>query len=125
MSLEASGPPTISHPLISPGAVARRDYQVAIAREALKRNTLVILPTGMGKTVVALLVAADRIAAAPKDKILLLAPTKPLVEQHAKFFAETLLDSRVATFTGESPPEVSTAIVFMTCTLSHLKPPVE
>ncbi|HWH08658.1 MAG TPA: DEAD/DEAH box helicase, partial [Candidatus Thermoplasmatota archaeon] len=80
------------------------DYQVAIAREALKRNTLVILPTGMGKTVVALLVVADRLAAKP-GKVLLLAPTKPLVEQHARFFEETLLDARVATFTGETPPE--------------------
>lgn len=84
--------------------MARRDYQVAIAREALKRNTLVILPTGMGKTVVALLVMADRLAAKP-GKMLLLAPTKPLVEQHAKFFEETLLDAKVATFTGETPPE--------------------
>ena len=95
---------TIVHPLIPPGAVARRDYQVAIAREALKRNTLVILPTGMGKTVVALLVMAERVAARP-GKVLLLAPTKPLVEQHAKFFEETLLDAKVAVFTGETPPE--------------------
>ena len=92
------------HPRIAPGAVARRDYQVAIAHEAAKRNTLVILPTGMGKTVVALLVLAERLDEAP-GKVLLLAPTKPLVEQHAAFFSSTLRDAKVESFTGETPPE--------------------
>ncbi|HET6404224.1 MAG TPA: helicase-related protein, partial [Candidatus Thermoplasmatota archaeon] len=95
---------TIVHPRIAPGAVARRDYQVAIAHEAAKRNTLVILPTGMGKTVVALLVLAERLDEAP-GKVLLLAPTKPLVEQHAAFFSSTLRDAKVESFTGETPPE--------------------
>lgn len=95
---------SLVHPRIAPDAVARRDYQVAIAHEAGKRNTLVILPTGMGKTVVALLVVADRIERQP-GKVLLLAPTKPLVEQHAKFFAEALLDVKVEVFTGETSPE--------------------
>lgn len=95
---------TVVHPRIPRGALARRDYQIAIAHEALKRNTLVILPTGLGKTVVALLVAADRLARAP-GKVLLLAPTKPLVEQHARFFAENLLDAKVESFTGETSPE--------------------
>lgn len=97
-------PDTIAHPRIAEGAIARRDYQVAIAHEAAKRNTLVILPTGMGKTVVALLVAADRLEQAP-GKILLLAPTKPLVEQHAGFFAASLKAGKVEVFTGETPPE--------------------
>lgn len=94
---------TVSHPRIQPGSVSRRDYQVAIAHEALRRNTLVILPTGMGKTVVALLVAADRLAR--PGKILLLAPTKPLVEQHARFFKEHVVDASVEAFTGETSPE--------------------
>jgi Fanconi anemia group M protein len=95
---------TVVHPLIPLGAVARRDYQIAIAHEAAKRNTLVILPTGMGKTVVALLVIADRLQKKP-GKVLLLAPTKPLVEQHARFFSESLLDAKVESFTGETSPE--------------------
>ena len=100
----SAAPETIQHPRIVPGAVARRDYQVAIAHEAAKRNTLVILPTGMGKTVVALLVAAERVEQAP-GKVLLLAPTKPLVEQHAAFFAATLAGAKIGSFTGETPPE--------------------
>lgn len=92
------------HPRIAPDLVARRDYQVAIAHESLQRNTLVILPTGMGKTVVALLVIADRLERQP-GKVLMLAPTKPLVEQHAKFFREALAGTSVEAFTGETSPE--------------------
>lgn len=95
---------SLAHPRIVPDAVARRDYQVAIAHEAIKRNTMVILPTGMGKTVVALLVMAERLERAP-GKVLLLAPTKPLVEQHARFFSESLVGAKVEVFTGETPPE--------------------
>lgn len=98
-----SAPATVSHPRIAEGTVARRDYQVAIAHECGKRNTLVILPTGMGKTVVALLAVAERLEQAP-GKVLLLAPTKPLVEQHAQFFAAALVSAKVETFTGETPP---------------------
>lgn len=94
----------IAHPLIRADAIARRDYQVAIAAEAVKRNTLVILPTGLGKTVIALLVAAERSLRA-RGKIVILAPTKPLVEQHATFLREAFLRGPVAIFTGETPPE--------------------
>ena len=100
----APAPAFVSHPRIVEGAVARRDYQVAIAHEVVARNTLVILPTGMGKTVVALLAIAERLERKP-GKVLLLAPTKPLAEQHARFFAETLRGAKVEVFTGETPPE--------------------
>ncbi|HWG90679.1 MAG TPA: DEAD/DEAH box helicase [Candidatus Thermoplasmatota archaeon] len=100
-----TGAPThVSHPAIAEGAVLRRDYQVSVAVECLKRNTMVILPTGMGKTVIALLVMAHREAVAP-GKILFLAPTKPLVEQHAAFLRDTFLKGPISVFTGETPPE--------------------
>ncbi len=94
----------VEHDLIAPGLVARRDYQLAIAVEATRRSTLVILPTGMGKTVIALLVMAHRVKHAP-GKVLFLAPTKPLVEQHAAFLREAFRRSPVEVFTGETPPE--------------------
>ncbi|MHB8604423.1 MAG: DEAD/DEAH box helicase [Thermoplasmatota archaeon] len=97
-------PSFVSHPLIRDDAIARRDYQLAVAVEATKRNTLVILPTGMGKTVVALLVMASRVTRA-KGKVLFLAPTKPLVEQHAAFVRDFGKFGAVETFTGETPPE--------------------
>lgn len=94
----------VAHELVKPDAVARRDYQLAIAAECVKRNTLVILPTGLGKTVVALLVLADRVRTHP-GKVLFLAPTKPLVEQHAAFLRSTFLGGAVEVLTGETSPE--------------------
>lgn len=68
----------IRRPWIKKDAILERRYQVDIARHALQQNTAVILPTGLGKTIIAILVMADVL---PK-KILFLAPTKPLVHQH-------------------------------------------
>jgi Fanconi anemia group M protein len=74
----------IKHPLIRPESLEEREYQLAIAMRALDGNAMVVLPTGLGKTVVALLVVASRIKN-EGGKILILAPTKPLVEQHHRF----------------------------------------
>ncbi|HXL51010.1 MAG TPA: DEAD/DEAH box helicase, partial [Candidatus Limnocylindrales bacterium] len=88
------------------GGIEAREYQRAIAKSALTANTLVVLPTGLGKTIVALLVAADRLTAHPQSKILILAPTRPLVLQHAQFFKEHFPDKKNAkstVLTGETP----------------------
>ena len=73
----------IVHPLIKPDSLEEREYQVTIARKALERPMLVVIPTGMGKTVIALQVIAHRLHGAG-GRVLFLAPTKPLVEQHAE-----------------------------------------
>ncbi len=94
-------------PLIKPGAVEYRSYQVNIAREALKRNTLVILPTGLGKTVIAALVMAHRLWHYSWGRCILLAPTRPLVLQHAETLRKVLslsADSIIA-LTGTQAPE--------------------
>jgi ERCC4-related helicase len=79
----------IQHPLIKPGKLEERTYQLSIALSALDGNTMVVLPTGLGKTAVALLTAASRLHNSG-GKILMLAPTKPLVEQHYRFFQHFL-----------------------------------
>src|SRR5665647_1701030 len=102
----------ISHPLIRPDTIESREYQLSIAMRALDANTMVILPTGLGKTAVALLVAASRFYN-ERGRVLMLAPTKPLVEQHLRFFERYLLIqspegpdfSPFAMFTGDSPPD--------------------
>jgi Fanconi anemia group M protein len=58
----------------------------------------------MGKTIVALLVIAE-VLKKKKGKVLFLAPTKPLVEQHAAFIRKFLVDSEPMVFTGEVGPE--------------------
>ena len=102
----------ISHPLLKPESIESRKYQLSIAMRALDANTMVILPTGLGKTAVALLVAASRLYN-EGGRVLMLAPTKPLVEQHLRFFERYLLVkshqgtelSPFVMFTGEAPPD--------------------
>jgi len=68
-----------------------RLYQELIASTASQKNTLCILPTGLGKTFVAILVAAYRMEKFPGSKILMLAPTRPLVNQHMKTFEKYIV----------------------------------
>lgn len=58
-----------------------RDYQFNIVQKALFKNTLVCLPTGLGKTFIAAVVMYNFYRWYPSQKILFLAPTKPLVSQ--------------------------------------------
>ncbi len=96
----------VTHELLRRGAVEERAYQVNIAKACLSRSTLVVLPTGMGKTVIAVMVIAETLRH-KGGKILFLAPTKPLVEQHAASLKELLLVEPIAVFTGEvTAPEV-------------------
>ena len=96
----------MTHELLRRGAVEERAYQVNIAKACLGRPTLVVLPTGMGKTVVAAMVIAETLRR-KGGRILFLAPTKPLVEQHAASLRDVLVVDRIALFTGEatSPEE--------------------
>jgi len=97
----------IEHPLIRKGAVEKRNYQERIAGECSKANTLVCLPTGLGKTVVAALVVAERLRRFPNGRVIVMAPTRPLVLQHHKSFTRLLAldsDSMIA-ITGVTPPD--------------------
>ncbi len=78
-----------SHPLLS-GEIKLREYQESAVAVAMATDTLVVLPTGLGKTVIALFVAAHRLHKFPKSKILFLAPTKPLAQQHMGSFKKHL-----------------------------------
>jgi Fanconi anemia group M protein len=82
-----------------------RDYQKAIFETAKESNTLVVLPTGLGKTLIALLLAIERKQKYPESKVLFLAPTRPLVEQHFQTFKSQLPDlfADLQLFTGEIP----------------------
>ncbi len=96
---------------LEPVDIVAREYQQTIAQSALNANTLVVLPTGLGKTIVALLVAMERLSKHPTSKVLVLAPTKPLVLQHAKFFEDHFPErgAKLTTLTGESSPASRTA----------------
>ncbi|WP_456475598.1 DEAD/DEAH box helicase [Candidatus Pyrohabitans sp.] len=90
----------VEHPLLKERAIQAREYQLAITERAKRGNTLVVLPTGLGKTVIALLVALDALS---RGKVLFLAPTKPLVRQHYESFRRftKLREDEMVVFTGE------------------------
>ncbi|RVE57340.1 hypothetical protein OJAV_G00215130 [Oryzias javanicus] len=58
-----------------------RNYQLKISEAALFQNTLVCLPTGLGKTFIASVVMYNFYRWYPSGKIVFMAPTKPLVAQ--------------------------------------------
>lgn len=58
-----------------------RAYQVNICNTAIHNNTLVAIPTGTGKTLIAAVVMYNFYRWFPTGKIIFLAPTKPLVSQ--------------------------------------------
>ena len=89
----------IEHPYFRPGLLRALPFQVDLARIGLTEDLLVVLPTGLGKTVIAALVAAEVLRRGP-GKVLVLAPTRPLVQQHSDSFARWLVPVRSARFTG-------------------------
>jgi ERCC4-related helicase/ERCC4-type nuclease len=103
--------PRVDHPLLTPGFIERRLYQIQLAGKAKTAHTLVCLPTGLGKTTVSLLVTAERLNGLG-GKALFLAPTKPLVEQHAEFYREALEieEKKIVVFTGEVRPDDRAAL---------------
>ncbi|AFK21638.1 DEAD/DEAH box helicase [Pyrococcus sp. ST04] len=82
-----------------------RVYQEVIYAKCKDRNCLIVLPTGLGKTIIAMMIADYRLRKYG-GKVLMLAPTKPLVLQHAetfrKFFA--LPSDKIVALTGETSP---------------------
>ncbi len=100
-------PQYVKHSLIKPGAMESRLYQEVLSARALEKgNSLVVAPTALGKTAVAALVAARLLEKKPEEKVLILAPTKPLTVQHRKSFERFLSvpSWEIALLTGELKP---------------------
>lgn len=84
-----------------------RLYQQTIFATAVKYNTLVVLPTGMGKTNIFLMLAAQRLKQYPTSKILFIGPTRPLIEQYLDVFKKHFVieEEKLAVFTGFVSPK--------------------
>jgi len=84
-----------------------REYQKQIYENCKDKNCLVVLPTGIGKTLIALMLAINRIKKFPTSKILFLAPTRPLAQQHLEYFKKHLPDlfADMELFTGKVDAE--------------------
>lgn len=94
------------NPLVREEALEKRAYQLGVAEEAIKRNTLVVLPTALGKTVIAALVASHFLYNYRDLKVIVMAPTRPLVLQHRETFIRLLKlrPQDVQILTGKYPP---------------------
>ena len=90
----------ISHKFIKPNSIETRQYQVSLAKDAANQNSLIVLPTGLGKTTIALQVIADYMEQA-KGGVLFLAPTRVLVNQHYDFLKKNVLIDDIGIITGE------------------------
>ncbi len=89
----------VEHPFLRPGLLRALPFQIDLARIGLSEDLLVVLPTGLGKTVIAALVAAE-VLRRSDGKVVFLAPTRPLVQQHSDSFGRWLVPMRAARFTG-------------------------
>ena len=90
----------ISHKFIKPNSIETRQYQGSLAKDAANQNSLIVLPTGLGKTTIALQVIADYMEQA-KGGVLFLAPTRVLVNQHYDFLKKNVLIDDIGIITGE------------------------
>jgi ERCC4-related helicase len=88
------------------GGFEAREYQKRIADVAASKNTLVVLPTGLGKTIIAVMVTAEVLRRHPESKVMVLAPTRPLVLQHLRSFEEQIIlpQGSMAALTGTVDP---------------------
>ncbi len=90
----------VEHEFIVPDSIEARDYQINLAQQAKTENSLVVLPTGLGKTTIALHIIADYLSKR-KGGILFLAPTRVLANQHYEFLKNTVRLDDITLITGE------------------------
>ncbi len=93
---------------IKKGEIEDREYQRNLAESVVEKgSSLIVAPTALGKTIVAALIIAEKLKENPEEKILFLAPTKPLAEQHRETLERVMdLDKdKFITLTGEIRPK--------------------
>ncbi|MFX0073627.1 MAG: DEAD/DEAH box helicase, partial [Candidatus Hermodarchaeota archaeon] len=106
--MSKSIPEFFNHPFLKKDKVKFRHYQNNIVKISKNKNTLVVLPTGLGKTIIGILLIAHSLEKYNKRaKIIILAPTRPLVSQHRssceKFL--NLEKEEICLLTGKISPE--------------------
>lgn len=111
--------------------ISPREYQQKIFESCIDKNCLVVLPTGLGKTLIALMLTIERMKKFLGEKVVFLAPTRPLAEQHLSYFKKHLpeLFAEMTLFTGQVNAEErkklwqNSDIVFSTpqCVANDLK----
>ena len=98
---------TIRHDLLVEGAIEARAYQLSALDHCLSASTLLVLPTGMGKTPIEVMALAERLKQ-HGGRGLMLAPTNALVNQHLSDMKKLLNlseDQEIVALTGSIPPK--------------------
>ncbi|RLG73006.1 MAG: hypothetical protein DRO11_00765 [Methanobacteriota archaeon] len=99
----------VKHPFLVPGKVLYRKFQLKTARDILsqKKDVYVIAKTGLGKTYIGLMVAAETLARFPNSKIVIVCPTVGIAVQTQSLYRECLRipPNKVLVVTGEDKPE--------------------
>ncbi len=95
------------HKFLKEDTIEYREYQENLSNKALRQNLLIVLPTGTGKTIIALLTALKWREKHPNARIYFLAPTRPLVNQHYQLFNKNLKQDilTMAALTGDIRPK--------------------
>jgi len=97
----------IEKKFIQKNSVEKREYQINLASQAIDENCIVVLPTGLGKTTIALHVISEYLLK-ESNSILFLAPTRVLVNQHFDFLKKNLTLDDIVLITGEDSVEKRT-----------------
>ena len=97
----------VENRLIRPKAIERRLYQETLLGTAAGANTLIVAPTALGKTVISVLLATLKLIADPETSVVVMAPTRPLVQQHVESFRAmtTLEDDQIVALSGLTAPD--------------------
>jgi len=95
--------PSVAHPRLR-GGVEARAYQLDALRTALSGSTMMVMPTGFGKSAVQWLAIAAHLER--QGHVLLVAPTVALLDQHRRMILRHLQvdEEEVVVYTGTTPP---------------------
>ena len=83
-----------------------RLYQTNILKTCKEKNTLVCIPTGLGKTKIAIMLTIERLKEFQNTKAIILTPTRPLANQIYNEFKEctSIEESKTFLLTGKINP---------------------
>ena len=102
--------PHIIHPFLKDGVEAR-GYQLRSLERILSFSSLMVMPTGFGKTAVEWMTMAEFLRNGAQ-KIVLIAPTTGLVDQQMTMAKErlNLAEERIIAYTGDTGPDKRKAL---------------
>ena len=83
-----------------------REYQKNIFESCKSKSSLVILPTGIGKTAISVMLSVYRLNEHLNSKVVICSPTKPLCSQHITTFIQhtTIPQEKIILYTGTIKP---------------------